>query len=335
MAIAPRILIAPLACILNLACTTSPAEPEPPCFVAYEPEPEPEALHPEPIECDPRDAPSPSPHIQPPVLVGEHADGTVYVLDRFDEGFSWPERPVGRDLSPRLFISSGQQLIEHDGGGGLSSTSSEWWGSYGTVDRQTWGQFRFPRSRDPSHVVSAHTKMALEESEPEVSYDELREQGLSDEEARIRLFDEMTPLRVLPECSVEDFEVVFLPPGPRQIAYVAEDERGYHILVTEPARLFDGYDFKVFYGPPERVLEYPTREPVSRERDGGTTTIHFEIDGEPAELYFPARRWDDGSERQSTITLPEGTLNVTRLSDVEPSQELPAGVTYVCHDQEY
>lgn len=84
-----------------------------------------------------------------------------------------------------------------------------------------------------------------------------------------------------------------------------------------------------------RVLEHPTAEPVARERDGGTTTIRFRIDGEPAELYFPARRLDDGSERQSTITLPDGTLNLTRLSDVSPSQELPAGVTYICHDQAY
>ena len=324
-----------LPLLLNLACNSTSPDPEPACFVEYEAEPEPAALHPEPTECDPRDAPSVSSRIQPPVLVGEHPDGTLYVLDRIDDGYSWPERPRGQDVSPRLFISSEQQLIEHEGGGGVGSAYTEEWGFYGTADGVVRGSYRLRRDRDRAHVEPTHARMGLQESQPGMSDEDPPDQGLSAEEALIQNFEQMTPLRVLPECAVEDFEVVFLPPGPRRIAYVAEDDRGHHILVTEPARHFDAYDFKVFYGPAGRVLERPTAEPVARERDGGTTTIRFRIDGEPAELYFPARRWDDGSERQATITLPDGTLNVTRLSDVSPSQELPAAVTYICQDQAY
>lgn len=275
-----------------------------------------------------------SPRIQPPVLVGEHADGTLYVVDRLDEGYHWLESTRGQDLSPRLFLSSGDTLVQRDGGAGSSSAYTYEWGGFFTRDASVSGAYRLDRDRDQKHVDPADTKMRLRESEPQYSLEDLLSQGLSREEATAQLFEEQTPLKVLSECAVEDFEPEFLSVGPRIITYVAQDERGHHILVTAPPRHYDGYDFKVFYGPPGQVLEYPTAEPIARERDGGTTTIRFKIDGLPAELYFPVNTLSGGN-RQPRITLPEQTLAVTLLSEIVADQDLPAGMTYVCHDQPY
>ena len=313
-------------------CEQVESTPEAVCFIEYEPEPQPEPLHPEPTPCDPREPPERSPRIQPPVLVGEHPDGTVYVLDREDDGLSWVDSPAGQDLSPRLFVSSGHELIEQDGGGGWYLANTYIWGGFGASGGSVRGRFRLGRNRDRKHIDPREAKMALQETEPELSREELGAQGLSDEEVEVRFFEQLTPLRVRSECAVEEFEPVFLPQGPRRVAYVAEDERGHHILVTEPARHFDAYDFKVFYGPPEGVVERPTAEPVSRERDGGTTTIRFKVDGEAAELYFPAPRRED---LEPSITLSGEVSRITVLSDVTPEQALPAGMTYICHDQVY
>lgn len=321
------------------ACTpVKDPTPQPACFIDYKPEPELRPQYPTPIECDPRVAAARSPRIQPPVLVGEHANGTLYVIDRLDNGYAWVGVPAGQDLSPRIFVSSGDRLIEHRGSAGFSLAATYEWGFFGASDRASdgsvRGSYRLNRDRDRKHVDPADVEMVLRESEPQRSFDDMVKDGSSTDEAMALLHREQTQLRARSECTINAFETEFLPGGPRLIEYVAQDERGYHVLVTGPSRQFDGYGFKVFYGPPNRVLERPTSPTIGRKRGGGTTTLQFKVDGAPAELYVSSSK-RGGEDRKATIFLSDQTLAVTILSKRGAEQELPKEMTYVCHDQVY
>jgi hypothetical protein len=71
------------------------------------------------------------------------------------------------------------------------------------------------------------------------------------------------------------------------VEYAAEIPDGRRLVVTRPQDDWGYDDFRLFLGPPERVEERKVNS-VQRARDGGTTTISFQIEGAAAEAFIPA-----------------------------------------------
>jgi len=84
---------------------------------------------------------------------------------------------------------------------------------------------------------------------------------------------------------------------------VLEDDR--RVLVVRPEAEWDYEDFRVFLGPPDRLLELDVGE-VVRAKDGGSTTIELSVDGEPGTLDFPVVSTDDGGFEHGPATLEQG-----------------------------
>jgi hypothetical protein len=83
--------------------------------------------------------------------------------------------------------------------------------------------------------------------------------------------------------------------GELAVEYFGRLEDDRRVLVVRPDQDWDYEDFRVFLGPPERVLEHPVAN-VARAKDGGSTTIALTIDGDPATLDFPIVSTDAGFE---------------------------------------
>ena len=105
------------------------------------------------------------------------------------------------------------------------------------------------------------------------------------------------------------------------VEYAADSPDGRRLVVTRPEDDWSYEDFRLFLGPPERVEERKV-DSVTRARDGGTTTIRFQLDGAAAEAFFPAPQ-----NVTEPATLKHGgqtiTLTVTRGSP-------PTGLQFLC-----
>lgn len=303
-----------VASLAATACNTS--EPPPPCALAFELEPEPAPLHPEPTPCDPLVAAQPSPIIQPPVAVAIAEDGTRYAIDRIDGGFNREE--VENRLVPRVFIEEDGVLVRKQGGLGSSQSTAEYlFDAFGAVDPDVSGMIRVERKPGyPQNIIPDETGVVL--------FDDAVIAGPNFAD----VFAQGTPLDVQPECSIADVPVRDLPQS-RRIEYVAQDDAGNQILVTVPEVDWDVQSCKLFYGPSGEVLERPVQS-FARERDGGTTHIAFTLDGVPVVLHFVV-----GCNGPFTHDC-EGRLEWPDISRVVsiPSQDpaMLSGNTYVCHD---
>lgn len=297
------------------ACNLS--ELDPPCALAFELEPEPASLYAEPTPCDPLVAASTMPIIQPPAAVGVTADDTLIVIDRIDGGYNRPE--VKGRLEPRVLVEQQGVLVRRPGGvGGSQSTMAYLFDSFAVTDPVISGMIRVERKPGyPQNIIPEETSIVV--------FDGAVMGGPYLED----FFPEGTPLQVMPECTVNDYEVQDLPTS-RRIEYVARDDAGNEILVTVPSVDWDVQSCKLFYGPTGAVLERPVTS-FARERDGGTTHIAFTIDGVPATLHFVVGcNGPFSSDCEGNLELPD----ITRTVSI-PSQDpgLLVGNTYVCHDQ--
>lgn len=303
-----------LAGLAAAACNTSDSPH--PCTLAFELEPEPAPLHPEPTPCDPLVAAQPTPIIQPPVAVALAEDGTRYAIDRIDGGFK-REEVEGR-LEPRIFIEEDGVLVRKQGGVGSSQSTAEYiFDAFGASDPALSGMIRVERKPGyPQNIIPDETSVVL--------FDDAVIDGPSFD----AVFAQGTPLDVQPECSIADVPVRDLPQS-RRIEYVAQDDAGNRILVTVPEVDWDVQSCKLFYGPEGEVLERSVQS-FARERDGGTTHIAFIVDAVPVVLHFIV-----GCNGPFTHDC-EGRLELPDISRVVsvPSQDpaLLVGNTYVCHD---
>ena len=121
-------------------------------------------------------------------------------------------------------------------------------------------------------------------------------------------------------------QVLEVIPEGRTIRAIATDERGNEVLVTV-AQWHLGIEQrapKLFFGPPENVLQRRV-EGYGVQKDGGTTDIHFVLDGERAALTFPTRM----TAHPRPPSLEVGSVH---LSVSEPTFDASdmAGNTYVC-----
>jgi len=116
-------------------------------------------------------------------------------------------------------------------------------------------------------------------------------------------------------------------PPERVIRAIAHDERGNELLVTVAkwelgnARRAP----KLFFGPAEHVLQRRV-DGYGVQKDGGTTTIHFDLDSEQAVLTFPTRL-TKRTPRPPTLQVGDTVFGVSEPTKA-PSDM--AGKTYVC-----
>jgi hypothetical protein len=222
------------------------------------------------------------------VGAGSHADGTVYLIDR--------------DGSvDRVFVGSGAEVWRKrvSGAGEFPIPG----GTAVTVSViETDPQFRLKVER----LAAGGGRMAVLRGTTNVRDFVIGEQG-----------DLLTPM---PVAGVQALKLHDLA-GEVFVEYVAELPDGRRMVVVRPQDDWGYEDFRLFLGPPDRVEERKV-DSVTRRRDGGTTTIHFQLEGTSAEAFFPTALNVD-----EPATLKYGgqtfTLTVTRGT-------APTGLQFLC-----
>lgn len=110
------------------------------------------------------------------------------------------------------------------------------------------------------------------------------------------------------------------------VEYAAVVEGGRTLIALRPRDFQDYSQFRVFLGPAEHLDERAVSA-VTRARDGGSTTLDFDVDGERARAEFPVEFVDE----QFTPGAPS-----LRIGDRELDIALttptgsPAGASYYC-----
>jgi hypothetical protein len=130
-------------------------------------------------------------------------------------------------------------------------------------------------------------------------------------------------LTVLPSSAIASMPLRNLP-GDVYVEYVATLPDGQVMLVTRPVDDWSYTDFRLFLGPPNAVAERPV-DSVTRAKDGGTTTILFELDGAQASAFFPVVFADGGfAPGPATLTIAGVASSLTRQTTP------PTGASYIC-----
>jgi hypothetical protein len=176
--------------------------------------------------CDPLAAPATSLGFL--LAAGQDSSGTYYVVD---------EAP-GASIPDRVFISDGKVLVrQHLAGSGSSG---------GPPDADYTFSFEAPFDDAASTTAlvvqmrsGAITGMAL---------------GPGDSRSFFGPDAGQTPLTVVDPMLVMNFNVVNLP---NVVQYLASVSNGDAIVITSPMDLATSADFRLFYGPPAQMAEYP------------------------------------------------------------------------------
>lgn len=108
------------------------------------------------------------------------------------------------------------------------------------------------------------------------------------------------------------------------VEYAATLDDGRQLVVLRPRDFSDYMEFRVFFGPLDHLDERHVSN-VTRARDGGSTTIDFEVDGEPSRAAFPVVQLTVDTFAPGTPSLSVGDEDVA-LSLTTP----PAGAAYYC-----
>jgi hypothetical protein len=242
-------------------------------------------------DCDPFAA-----HTEPIALdtvlgVGKDALGTYYVIDE-------------RGDEQRVFVSNGDRLErQRVEGGGSSNDGQGMLDIFDVEDHDPVFTLELLRSGDS-------TRMA-------VRVGEIGTKGFT-------IGEEGEELTVVPVSEIAGKKVSNLP-GEVVMEYAAELGDGRALIVLRPR---DGTyeDFRVFLGLPDALAERVVTN-VSRARDGGSTTIDFEIGNAAVTASFPVE-FDD-----ATMTFKPGpaTLEVDgKVESLTRLDEPPADAAYTC-----
>jgi hypothetical protein len=210
------------------------------------------------------------------IAVGQAADGTVVVIDRVDN-------------TTRVFVSAGGDLVRVRVLGSSESTDSGAESALMTFEAPAGGSWTAG-----TETRGGTTRMALVRNGQYRTFAEVVDAG-----------EELT---VLDESAVDGFTLVNLP-GQVVVEYFARTESGETIVVTRPRDDWTYEDFRVFYGT-DVLLEREVSD-VVRLRDGGTTTITFDLNGTDATAHFPASL--DGTPDPPTLTVDDAVLALTEI----------------------
>jgi len=244
------------------------------------------------VACDPLAADAGEVALASILGAGESADGTTYVIDRKD-----------REL--RAFISEQGELYRQR--------------VSGTGEGNTDGSF---------------VLVSLDEREPQLSL-----LINTDVDGNVRMGVAAGPLAtktfVIGEEGEEltllaDDDVMALPihnyPAEVVIEYSAELADGRRLLVLRPRDLRDYEEFRVFLGAADRLEERPLTS-ATRQRDGGTTELKFEVEGEPARAFFPIESTADGfTPGDPSLTIAGKAVGLTLTTTTQS----PTGASYYC-----
>lgn len=89
-------------------------------------------------------------------------------------------------------------------------------------------------------------------------------------------------------CDAKEGEAVcdpFAPDG-LEVEFATELDDGRYFTVLKPREIESDDDYRAFFGPLDQMAEVDIVY-FLREKDGGTTTIDLEIDGEAATAHIP------------------------------------------------
>jgi hypothetical protein len=183
---------------------------------------------------------------------GRHPDGTTYLLDK-----------AGSDY--RVFVGSGLALRRKRVAG-----SGEFTVAGGTAVTVSVTEAE-PPFRLKVEMTGGTSRMGVLRGMTDMRDFVIGQQG-----------DVLAPLTV---AEVQASQLHNLG-GAVFVEYAAEIPDGRRLVVTRPQDDWGYEDFRLFLGPPERVEERKVNS-VQRARDGGTTTISFQIEGSAAEAFIP------------------------------------------------
>ena len=207
--------------------------------------------------------------------IGEAADRTVYLMDEVAP-------------STRVFVSNGGELrrMPVSGGGTITGEGLE---THLAIFEYGGAEFRMG-----VEVRDGATRVAV---------------GPVGERSFEAVLADGEELTVLPETVLDDYVLRNLP-GDVEIEYVASVETGERLVVIRPTEEWTIDDFRLFIGEPERLIERQVTS-VVRARDGGSTWIRFDFQGESAEVSFPTPLAEPPDP--ATLTTGTGTYAVELL----------------------
>jgi hypothetical protein len=132
-------------------------------------------------------------------------------------------------------------------------------------------------------------------------------------------------LELLPASALAQFTLQNLPPSVF-LEYNAQTADGRFLVVVRPTDDWTYADFRLFFGPTDRVAER-TVGSVTRALDGGSTIITFDVDGVSATASFPVISSGPMFEPgPASLTLGGSTQPLTRL----PANASPLDHGYMC-----
>jgi len=232
--------------------------------------------------------------------LGEDEDGTRYVADEGD----------ARSSGPRVFVSAGDALYRKRVTGSGSSGGGD--------------------SGDADYTLAFEDGSVTRRLVIEVRADEVTGMALANdaEDGKAFLSDlgaDAQTLKVLDAKAIASLELHNLP-GDVVIEYLAHTDEDETLLVTRPAEDWSYEDFRVFHGADHTLVERKVSM-VTRGRDGGSTTIVFDVEGETYSAHFPVVSGDMGFEPgPATLETGSDVLSLTR----DPTATAPSGFTYQC-----
>ncbi|MBC8068590.1 MAG: hypothetical protein IAG13_09685 [Deltaproteobacteria bacterium] len=217
--------------------------------------------------CDPLVAEQQPTALHVIIAAGRAADGTLFVVDEDAER--------GR---PRVFVSEGDGIrrVEVAGEGHGSDASGESW-SFGVVAHAP--PFTLMVTR-----MAEEIRMGVVVGDANIEEFEIGEVG-----------EELTAVAADDVLGLPTYGIVttIVP------EYLARTDGGRTVAVLrpEPAESYD--DFRLFFGSDE-LVEHAIGA-FARERDGGTTTLEFDVGpGDPGVAHFPT---PSSPELPDTLTL--------------------------------
>ncbi len=259
--------------------------------------------------CDPLSAPVVAPlELGSVIAAGEDASGTAWVLDYVPD----PDAPSCSALnhlcSPtelRAFRREGDELIRmrlwYDFADNLELFWPELFGDYTEVlqVKLTEDTGIYPPPDTPQGLV------VLATADGEVEMGSYEADILTKPEAPIADESQMTETFTLVEAeSLGQLDIVNFEPRSgitRHAGFVADDNTAYVLLVTTPES--NESDRRVFFGTTDSLIQRRI-ERYAVAGDGGTTQVHFWVDGEVVEAFLPVPVNPlSGLEEDPTITL--------------------------------
>lgn len=229
------------------------------------------------------------------VGAGSDVDGTLYVLDE-----------VGGEL--RAFISEAGELYrQRVSGSGREN------GEDGRVDVVSLLEREEPLTLQVATAVDGTQRVGIFRGELATKTFIIGEQG-----------EELAPL----DTEAVNGLVVHDYPAEVVVEYAAtlSDER--RLVVIRPRDLLAYEEFRVFFGPTEHLAERKLID-ISRARDGGSTSIVFDVDGQQAHVSFPVEFVDDVfTAGAPALTIGDADLELT----LQLPAQSPQGSRYYCRD---